>query len=163
MSLTKEEKNILKDKGEVRFYLREEPFGWLSNFARYPETIENITYPTNEHFYQSQKSVKPEIQKWISGAPNAYLAMCAGRSLRPKDGLTTSSKNLLMVVGLKAKFAQNPELAASLLETGNAPIHEDSPTDMYWGIKGEDWLGELLMSVRNCLRCPFEAHEPSKV
>jgi predicted NAD-dependent protein-ADP-ribosyltransferase YbiA (DUF1768 family) len=43
-------------------------------------------------------------------------------------------------------------LKEKLLATGDAILHEDSPTDVFWGKKGEDWLGKLLMKVRDEIR-----------
>ncbi len=57
---------------------------------------------------------------------------------------------------LYAKFIQNLDLREMLLATGDAELHEDSPTDMVWGRRGQDLLGKLLMELRAALRtsCP---------
>jgi ribA/ribD-fused uncharacterized protein len=110
-----------------------------------------VYYSTNEHYYQSQKAKERDVYIWISNAPNPYLAMIAGRALREGKELVDdwdSIKVDVMLKGLRAKF-ENPELREKLLATGDAVIHEDSPTDMFWGKKGEDWLGRLLMQVRD--------------
>lgn len=54
----------------------------------------------------------------------------------------------VMLKGLRAKFKNNKGLMVKLIETGNAEIHEDSPSDMFWGKKGGDMLEKLLMKVR---------------
>ncbi len=143
----------MKEK-EILFYIREEPYGWLSNFERTPFEVDGKIYPTNEHYYQSQKAIDSEVRAWIRNAPNPYLAMKAGRSLRRQEFRTDwdSVKAFYMLRGLRAKFVLNPELLKKLLATGNATLHEDSPTDMFWGIKGKDMLGKLLMKVRAELR-----------
>jgi len=59
-----------------------------------------------------------------------------------------------MYRGLLAKFRQHPALASELIGTGKAEIHEDSD-DPFWGWRrgtGEDWLGRLLMTVREQIR-----------
>ena len=135
---------------EINFYFRKKKYGWLSNFERCTEEVSNVWYQTNEHFYQSQKSPDYDIRRWIISAPNPYLAMCAGRSLREGKELVEnweSKKVDVMLKGLRAKF-KDPELRKELLATGDAKIHEDSPTDMFWGKKGKDMLGKLLMQVR---------------
>ena len=79
--------------------------------------------------------------------------MKAGRSLRKKEMVENwdEIKADIMLKGLRAKF-KNPELRKKLLATGNLPLHENSPTDMYWGIKGKDMLGKLIMKVREEIR-----------
>jgi ribA/ribD-fused uncharacterized protein len=56
----------------------------------------------------------------------------------------------------RAKYEQNPELAAMLLATGNAEIVEDAPNDLFWGTgpdgTGANWAGRVLMEVRESLR-----------
>jgi ribA/ribD-fused uncharacterized protein len=80
--------------------------------------------------------------------------MMAGRNLREKE-LRPDWEEIkfdIMLKGLRAKFHQNHQLLEILLNTGDATIHENSPTDMIWGILGEDKLGKLLMQVREELR-----------
>lgn len=139
---------------DVKFYLRKEEYGWLSNFERTSQIVDGIIYPTNEHYYQSQKAKDRKVRKWIRKAPSAWLAMKAGRSLRPKEMVDNwdKIKTAIMIKGLRAKFSQNKTLKEKLLGTGNRKIHEDSPTDMFWGIKGKDMLGKLLENVRVWLR-----------
>jgi N-glycosidase YbiA len=135
---------------KIKFYYRKKTWGWLSNFERSPQIVDELIYPTNEHYYQSQKAKDPKVQEWIRQAPSAWLAMKAGRSLRDKEKHETweQSKFAIMKKGLLAKFSQNQELKERLLATKDSSIHEDSPTDLIWGIKGKDMLGKLLMEVR---------------
>jgi len=138
--------------GEIYFYLKDEAHGWLSNFYPSKFKYSGTVMPTNEHFYQSQKAAMIEFENWIAQAPNPYHAMLAGRNLRAKKGERhgdwDSRKLEVMREGLRRKFAI-PDLRAKLLATRDMPIHEDNPTDMFWGVKGEDWLGKLLMQVRS--------------
>jgi len=144
----------LDGKKKILFYGRKDGYGWMSNFERSPMTIDGIVYQTNEHYYQSQRSHVKELQEWIAAAPNPFAAMKAGRALRPEEETANweSIKFDVMLKGLRAKYTQNPTLKQKLLDTGDAYIHEDSPTDMVWGIKGKDMLGKLLMQVREELR-----------
>lgn len=137
---------------EIDFYSRKSEYGWLSNFWRCPIFIDGspYSYPTNEHYYQSEKAKDKKIKCWIRGAPTPYAAMLAGRSLRSHEIVDNwdNKKVEVMLTGLRAKF-KNPELRQLLLNTGNAILHEDSPTDLFWGKKGKDMLGKLLMQVRD--------------
>lgn len=135
---------------EINFYFRRDKFGWMSNFERARQVVGEIVYPTNEHYYQCQKAKYPLHREWILIAPSPYLAMVAGRGLRDKEIMEkwNERKVEVMLKGLRAKFRQNDALYAGLLATGDAVIHEDSKTDMFWGKKGKDMLGKLLMQVR---------------
>ena len=138
---------------EINFYIREDKYGWMSNFERCIQEVDSIMYPTNEHYYQSQKAKNKPMFWWIADAPSPYMAMIAGRGLRPKDIVEDweEKKIEVMLKGLRAKF-KNPELRKRLLDTGNSIIHEDSPVDLFWGKRGKDMLGKLLMQVREEIR-----------
>lgn len=139
----------------INFYTRNDEFGWMSNFHRQEQVVDGVTYPTNEHYYQSQKAQSSKVRAWIRKAPTPFLAMRAGRSLRPGREMRGDWENIkvdIMLKGLRAKFKGSLSLRAKLLATGDAIIHEDSPTDKFWGKKGQDMLGKLLMQVREELR-----------
>ena len=140
---------------EINFYFRKKETGWLSNFWRAKQVVRGYYYPTNEHFYQAMKANDNNIIQWISEAPNPFLAMKAGRSLRKGKEFIKNWDNLkvnIMYEGLLAKFSQNTNLKEKLLATEDAILHEDSPSDMFWGKKGKDMLGKLIMKVRGVLR-----------
>lgn len=152
----------------ICFYIREEPYGWLSNFERSPQTENGVTYPTNETYYQSMKASNPELRAWIAAAPTAWHAMKAGRALKESETVRgwTDPENpiklAVMLHGLRLKFSQNQELAMKLLATGDAVLHESPKggfTDYFWGNSpkpdgspGDSHLGRLLMQVRDELR-----------
>ncbi len=142
------------DDEHIYFYLKGDKYGFMSNFYPSKIVIDDIEYPTVEHYYQSMKTRDGALSRWIADAPQPYMALMAGRALRPevfrKDW--EASKMNIMMIGLRAKFNQNPELAKMLLDTGDKPLHENSPTDVYWGIKGTDWLGQCLMIIRKELK-----------
>lgn len=137
---------------EILFYSRDETYGWLSNFHRSPQVVDGKVYPTNEHYYQSQKAKDKLTSEWIASAPIPFLAMKAGRVLRRRKSLRDDwgerVKVEVMLKGLRAKFNQSPRLRNKLLETKDAVLHENSPTDLFWGIKGKSMFGKLLMQVR---------------
>lgn len=135
---------------EINFYSRKDEYGWLSNFHRCPMKVGNKIYPTNENFYQSEKAKDQQIKEWIAKAPSPYLAMKAGRSLRPYEMVDEWETKKLDVMwkGLWHKFFYNDKLRQKLIDTGDALLQEDSPTDMFWGRLGKNHLGILLMKVR---------------
>ena len=62
----------------------------------------------------------------------------------------------LMGEALRAKFTQHPGLRAALLATGDARLVEHTGNDRFWGDggdgRGQNWLGKLLMELRETLR-----------
>ena len=146
---------------EIRFFIREEPYGWLSNFERTQFIVDGKIYPTNEHFYQSHKPIDPVHSKYIREAPNATVAMVLGRAYEHDKYLKKYTiknwddiKRFVMLTGLRQKF-KNPKLRKLLVSTRDAILHEDNPDDFYWSIAdgtGKSWLGKLLMQVRDELQ-----------
>lgn len=142
---------------EIGFYLRREGYGFMSNFYRAMQEMGGKIYKSNEHFYQSQKARDVYLRRWIADSPSAFHAMKAGRALRKNEVVTdwNIKKIVVMYNGVRAKFMQNPELCKKLLETGNAHLFEDSPSDKFWGGKmqgSKNALGRILMQVREELR-----------
>jgi GTP cyclohydrolase II len=140
---------------DIFFFIREEPYGFLSNFWRAIQVVDGIAYDSNERYYQVQKAKDPAVKAWIYNAPTPYLAMVVGHNLRSGKEVSlehTDEKRVeTMLKGLRAKFTQNPDLAKQLIATGDATLHENNPTDFFWGYaegKGNDLLGKCLMIIR---------------
>lgn len=143
---------------EIRFYKKDDPYGWMSNFHRAVIDIGGIIYQTSEHYYQSRKAIDGTYIDWIVKAPTPHLAFKAARCLKPED-IRSDWDNIkvnVMEKALRAKFMQHPDLAKKLLRTGDAILIEDSPVDSFWGCgkdgKGQNMLGKLLMNIRETLR-----------
>lgn len=145
----------------IGFYSRNKQYGWLSNFHQAEQIVDYRMYPTNEHYYQSQKAKDPEVRDWIASAPTPFLAMKGGRALRIFEMVDNwhDRKVEVMKEGLVAKFRDNPGLRDKLLETGDAELYEDSPTDKFWGVKGKNMLGILLMDIRDEIRRELDMGE----
>lgn len=142
----------------ISFFIREEPYGFLSNFDRTPFKVDGVEYPTNEHYYQSQKANTPEVAEYIRSAPHARIAMVLGRDIERNKYLQKymvddwdEKKIPVMLKGLRAKFSTFP-LRTWLLDTEDAILFENNPEDPFWSIgpdgNGASWLGRLLMQVR---------------
>jgi len=124
--------------------------GPFSNFYYSPFRIKRI-WPTVEHFYQAMKTADKKVQEEIRLLSSPKAAKFKGRMvlLRPN---WEETKEKVMLEGLRAKFFQHEDLKKVLLDTGDQVLHERSPNDMYWGYKGKDRLGILLMQVRKELK-----------
>lgn len=132
---------------DIFFWTRHGKWGFLSNFYRSPIWLDYSTYPTVEHWYQANKTAIAKEHAMIRSLPTPNDARFAGQHVTLRGGWE-DMKEGIMLEGLRAKFNQHPDLQAKLLATGDAAIHENSPWDVYWGYKGKDRLGKLLMQVR---------------
>lgn len=140
----------------IRFYSVSEDHGDFSNFARYPVRVGGKTYPTSEHYYQSQKFAGTPHADEVRRASSPGRAAAIGRSrARPLRRDWDSVKLDVMRVALRAKFEQHPHLREQLLATGDALLVEHTGRDAYWGDGGDgtgkNWLGRLLMELREQL------------
>jgi ribA/ribD-fused uncharacterized protein len=147
---------------EVRFYRsNERPYGAFSNLYRRPVAFEGRVYPSSEHAYQAGKPRKPEVRDWLMAAPSPSLLAMAAHGLYAWDvapGWSRGRRDRMHRV-VRAKFGQHPDLAALLLGTGAARIVEcgtaDNEVNRRWGEVGgvgTNWLGLILMAVRDELR-----------
>jgi len=139
---------------DIYFWTRHDSHGYCSNFYRSPIEIDGKVYPTVEHWYQASKTPVPDEHEMIRSLPTPRQAKFAGYhvALRPD---WEEVKEEVMLVGLRAKFTQYLDLKLTLISTGDAALHENSPWDKYWGYakgKGQDRLGILLMQVREELK-----------
>lgn len=133
---------IVSFTGEHRF---------LSNFYKAKVRYEGIVYPTAEHAFQAAKSTDRIVRLTVGNLPTPSEAKRYGRrkvTLRPNwDGIKVG----IMRDVLRAKFSA-PHLAKQLLETGDAELIEQNDWgDKYWGKvgnQGENWLGRVLMEIR---------------
>ena len=163
----------------VEFYeSSDEPYGFLCNFCATPIFVDDVRYPTVEHYYQCQKFTDVEYRELIRTASTANKArilaqqkIAGGYQWRVAMNVTIRAhlsrgvsvradweqvKDAVMFKGLQAKFTQHPQLARRLMDTGDRPITEVSPRDWYWGCgrdrKGKNRLGHLLVNIRAFLR-----------
>ena len=127
---------------------------FLSNFHPCPVTVDGITYPSVEHYYQAHKTLDVSIREKIAGLETAGSAKRLGSRLKIRKDWNADRLDI-MWVGLKLKF-QIPELREKLLATGDQELIEGNWWgDVFWGVskgKGLNHLGRLLMEVRNEIR-----------
>jgi ribA/ribD-fused uncharacterized protein len=145
----------------INFYRVKEPYGYLSNFAPHPITMDGKLWPTSEHWFQAQKfsgtNVEAEMMEAIRLEPSPMKAVLLGRDRsKPRRENWSSLRDDLMRQAVRAKFAQHADIRASLLSTGDALIVEHTTNDDYWGDGGDgsgaNMLGKILMEVREELR-----------
>jgi len=136
---------------DIYFYSRRKKYFEFSNFYIAPIKIDGKIYMTVEHYFQSMKALDEKEREKIRKAPTPKEAKILGRRVKLRPDWE-KIKERIMYKALMAKFTQHQDLKELLLSTGNAKLHEDSPYDKYWGVKGKDRLGILLMKVREQLQ-----------
>lgn len=138
---------------------------WPANF-----TVDGILYPTAEHYMMAQKAKlfdDDKIFTEILKSKHPKQAKDLGRRIQNFDyGRWQKHRFDIVTAGNLAKFSQNPDLKAYLLNTGNRILVEASPVDRIWGIgmakdnpnihnphhwQGLNLLGFALMTVRDQL------------
>ncbi len=139
----------------IRFHLKSGEYGWLSNFANYPISLDGDSWPTVEHYYQAAKFVDlPDLVEKIRRCVRPYDAWRLGRvELARRRADWDEVKDEVMWRAIRAKFSQHSELTERLVATGDLPLVEHSPNDAYWGDggdgSGQNRLGQILMQVRS--------------
>ena len=141
----------------IRFYSTTEEYGCFSNFSAHPIRLTGKVWPTSEHYFQAQKFAGHPDEEEVRLAKSPMIAARMGRSLaRPLRPDWEAVKLDVMREAVRAKFAQHPDLTAILLGTGDAELVEHTAKDSYWGDggdgSGQNWLGRILMQVREELR-----------
>lgn len=128
-------------------------YRFLSNFYPCVLQLDGLEFPTLEHAYQASKVVfLPSRKLFQHGTPGQAKRLGKGITLRPD---WEEVKIDVMLSLLRQKFVQEP-LKQMLLETGDAYLEEtNSWGDIFWGVyneMGQNWLGKLLMQVREELQ-----------
>ncbi len=129
----------------------------LSSFSRFGFSLDDAQWPSVEHYFQAMKFEDLEYREAIRTAPHPKKARKLGRSRFHK--LRADWSKLRRVVMTRAVYIRcrtHPEVAARLLETGDARLVENNAYDYYWGCgrdrRGRNTYGEVLMDVRRKLR-----------
>jgi len=129
-------------------------YWFLSNFYPCVMDFEGITYPSSEHAFQAAKSHDRNFKVSISQVKKPGKAKSLGWKVKCRDDWDDVRVDVMRDV-LKAKFGK-PNMARMLLETGDAHLEEGNfHGDVFWGTvrgQGENWLGRLLMEVRDNLK-----------
>jgi ribA/ribD-fused uncharacterized protein len=106
---------------------------WPSRFV-----MDGLAYASAEHWMMAAKARlfgDEHTAQAILAAPTPAEAKQLGRLVRGFDEARWAEARFrLVVAGNAAKFEQDPDLRAYLLETGQRVLVEASPVDPVWGI-----------------------------
>lgn len=145
----------MKIQPAIHFYRPLDTNGYLSNFYGSPITINGQKWQTVEHYFQAMKSHDTVYQARVQQCPTPRDAFRMGRQVTLRKDWEMIKLNV-MEQALTAKFTQHKNLQRQLLETGQSVIVEHTERDSFWGDggdgEGENWLGLLLMKVREQIR-----------
>lgn len=138
----------------IKFWGADRPNGFLSNFYFSDFTMNDVVYPTVEHYFQSKKFEGTKWEDYILSLPTPKDTAREGkRRDLPLRKDWESIKEQVMYEALHAKFSQSKNLRELLLNTHKLELVENSPFDSYWGIGknqlGMNRLGVLLMRLRD--------------
>lgn len=150
------------------FYSSSHPF---SNWYMQPFIHNGVEYNCSEQYMMHRKALlfkDYDVAEMIMQQGHPRKQKFLGREVRGFDQKTWENKcRPMMVEGLLSKFKQDTYCLTTLLDTGDSTIVEASPYDTIWGIglaeddpraqnpkqwRGTNWLGEVLMKVRDELR-----------
>ncbi len=140
------------------FYVaREQPYGCFSNFSAHGFMLDQLYWPTSEHYFQAQKFINTPYLEKVRQTKTPKDAANLGRSRSlPLRSDWEQVKDNIMQKGVLQKFRTHENIREILLATGDELLMENSPIDYYWGCgqdgSGKNKLGLILMEVREILR-----------
>lgn len=164
--------------GCVVFFKVREEWGGLSNMSNeYPLVMDGVWGGSSEALYQAMRFPhRPDWQKEVLESPHALAAkMRAKKEGRRKTGSRPDWEQVQEAVMrwvLRVKLAQHLRHFGGLLRLSAArPIVERSRRDRFWGavleadgvLRGENWLGRLLMELREELAAMRAAGEEARL
>lgn len=131
-------------------------FEFLSNFFPSVIYVNGKRYATVEHAYQAMKAITNEHHELIRDAKTPGIAKMLGRSIPVRHDW--DEVKISVMRDLVRKKFENPFLRPLLLATEDAMLVEGNYWhDEFWGVyiktgKGENWLGRILMEIRDEIR-----------
>jgi predicted NAD-dependent protein-ADP-ribosyltransferase YbiA (DUF1768 family) len=131
------------------------PYGWLGNMSPYPVEYCGKTWRTTEALFQALRFSDESIREIIRNEKSPMGAKLKAKSLMKLDPFKVcvtplSEKDLdNMMMCLKLKLDQHPQLVKDLLKTGESKIYEDVTSrgkrgsNLFWGALKEngEWVG----------------------
>jgi len=141
-------------------FTKEGPYGCFSNFypQENPIVYHDISYPTNEHFFQAMKTLDASQRKEIAALDEPkkakfYCSKKANKIVLRSDW--EQVKYSIMYWGVKEKFTTNKFCREMLLSTDHKQIIEWTWWgDEIWGMNsntgiGNNALGKILKMIRD--------------
>ena len=141
-------------------------YEFLSNFYGCKVEFEGVSFPSAEHAFQAAKALDTDSRVAMAVCPSAKDAKHCGRRLPLREDWEQVKISVMKAV-VRDKFARNisdTDIQKLLLDTGDAYLEEgNSHGDRFWGTvkgKGQNWLGKILMEVRDEIRNALQDGRP---
>ena len=154
----------------ICFHNANEENGYLSNWYPSVFTMNGVTFSSMEQYMMYQKALRfgdTKIADKILATDDVAKIKKLGREVQGyDDSVWNGVRQIIVYEGLTAKFSQNEDLKAKLLETKDVILAECAVRDKIWGVglsmtdekrfdkdkwKGQNLLGYALMLVREHL------------
>lgn len=138
------------------FLSRSDPNEGLGTFSKHGFELENLTWPSVEHYFQAMKFTDPGVQEKIRAAAHPKLARKLGRSrFKRLRSDWAQVKEVVMTRGIYIKCRTHNDIAEQLMATAPNKLIENSQYDYFWGCgrdrRGNNAFGKVLMNVRTKL------------
>lgn len=133
------------------------PYGWLGNMSPYPIEYNGKTWRTTEALFQALRFDDEQIQTLIREEKSPMSAKLVAKSnigFMAIEQLSIADIDN-MILCLRLKIEQHPELKQQLLDTGDALIIEDvtkrgdKGSNLFWGamlVNGQ-WVGKNTLGM----------------
>ena len=154
----------------ICFHNPDEENAYLSNWYPSDFTVNGISFSSMEQYMMYQKALRfgdTKIAEKNLATDDVAKIKKLGREVQGyDDSVWNGVRQIIVYEGLTAKFSQNEDLKAKLLETKDVILAECAVRDKIWGIglsmtdekrfdkdkwKGQNLLGYALMLVREHL------------
>lgn len=141
----------------LRYVSRSDASDLLSSYAPLGFTLDDIHWPSVEHYYQGMRFTDPEQRQAIANADNPARAQELAKQHKSAQRQDWEKIKLtVMTRALYTRCHQHPPARQALLRSGNQDILENAQYDYYWGCgrdgRGHNHYGKLLMAVREKLQ-----------
>ena len=153
----------MKETKYIRFTKVALPFGWLGNMAPFPVVWEGVTWKTTEALFQALRFEDPEIRERIRQEKSPFSAKLVAKSHKDKMVIESLSRKDVqnMILCVRLKLEQYPELQEELNKTGDSILFEDVTSrktrgsSLFWGaylqedvLVGKNILARIWMKFR---------------